>query len=276
MKIYNQLAVYALMSAFFISSCTNQSNSNKEDNDQDTIVIRNIDTTYKKSINVSQISIDTNLLKAQIAVTNKQINSLNNIKNAEFKASALENLSAQIFSIDAIVDTSKASMPQSAACVYPSSIRDLKDGILLQGYDFKKGDEYKLGLMGFFNVDIQNESKVTVVEFSQSGSTQCEGKTLPYGIGARLMLQVIKKKRNAKLETPQQITASVIFDRAEVKYNVKTFGITGPKTASLIRSGILSENTYNDFINAIADMVIDAYKANSEYIINPQYMPLKQ
>ena len=277
MKTYINLAVYTLITGLLLAGCNNNEQASDTYNEQaDTVVINNPDTGYTKPVDVSAIPIDTNLVKAQVAVTNKQMQSLSKVKDANLKNLALENLTAQLSYIDAAVDTTTSLKPNNV-CVYPSTIRDLKDGISLQAYDFKKGEEYKLGLMGFLGVDIQNDSKITIVEFSQSGSVQCEGKILPYGIGARLMLQVIKKKRNAKLETPQQITASVIFDRTEVKYSVKTFGITGPKTASLVKSGILSENTYNDFINAMADMIVDAYKGGDNgYVITPLYMPLKQ
>lgn len=253
---------------------TSDKSSVSTDDRKDSIMIENIDTTYKKPIDVSKIHIDTNVIKSQYNILKNQeilIKAHNNV----FKREALNNIVLQMSSFTALIDTTSISQVKSN-CIYPSTIRDLKDGISLQAYDFKKGDEYSLGLMGFFNVSLQTDERITVVEFSQTGSSVCDNKTLSYGIGARLLLQVIKKKKNAKLETPQRITASVIFDRAEVKYSIKTFGITGPKTAPLIKSGTLSENTYNDFINAIADLIVDAYKPNSEYIITPQYLPLKQ
>ena len=273
MKSHNLFSFIYLIIIVIISSCDNQSSIKNVDNEQDTVSIDNVDTTFKKSINVSKILIDTNLIKAQLLLVNKQIDQSNNIKNKDYRALFLNHLYDQISSIDAFVDTSKASLTKSS-CIIPSSIRDLKDGVSLLSYDFHTGDEKKLGLMGFLNVDILKDSKITVLEFAQFGSSQCEGKNLPYGIGARLMLQVTKKKKSAKLETPQQITASVIFEKAEVKYSMRTFGISGPKVSQLIRAGILSENTSNDFINSIADIVSNAYSPTSDYVITPQYMPL--
>lgn len=261
---------------FFITSCNNTSTStNSINSDEDTVTINPTQDTAEQSIKVSGISIDTNLLKAQLPVITKQKMYVYRQKNNILKQNALESINQQIVAWDNVIDTSTTA-PHLLNCAVPASIRDLKDGISLQAYEFQKGDEAKLSLMGFGNVSLQKDSKITIVEFSQTGSSKCDDKTLSYGIGARLMLEIIKKKKDAKLLTPQQITASVIFGRAEVKYNVITFGITGPKTANLIKSGTLSENTYNDFINAIADIIIDAYKDEAGYIITPQYLPLRQ
>jgi hypothetical protein len=223
---------------------------------------------------VSTIKIDTTLVKVQFSAINSQIDYLNEIAPANGRLE-VENLNALKAIISQVVDTNDL-LNLTSNCRQPIGINDLKDGISLESFDFLKGDEQKLGLMGFLNVNISNFYKVTIVEFSQIGSVVCNGKLLPYGVGARLMLQVTKRRKDAKLETPQQITASVVYNRAQVRYSIKTFGITGPKTAALIRSGTLSENTCSDFINAIADVIVDAYKKDSEYIIFPQYLPLRQ
>lgn len=47
----------------------------------------------------------------------------------------------------------------------PKSIKDLKDGVIIETYEFEKGDEEKLGLLGFFNLEFGEREKVTVVEF---------------------------------------------------------------------------------------------------------------
>lgn len=158
---------------------------------------------------------------------------------------------------------------------YPKRISELTDGISLEAYEFRKGDEVKLGLMGFLGIDIKTDEKITVVEFAQIGSKPCEDIINAFGIGARMMMRIRSTKRGAKLNTPQQITASVIFGKAEVSYSMKTFGITGPGTASFVKSGTVSENTYNEFINQIATLIVEMYKPQSTYIITPQLLPFK-
>ncbi len=158
----------------------------------------------------------------------------------------------------------------------PSKIRDLKDGVIVDAYEFYKGDEKKLGFLGFANVNIKEEEKVTVVEFAQHGSQNCNNYLLKYGVGARLMMRVTSSKRRAKLETPQQITASVIFGQASVKFSMRTFGITGPGVSRLNKVGTVTENTYSNFMSEISNLIVDVYKDTSEFIISPQPLFLKQ
>jgi hypothetical protein len=152
----------------------------------------------------------------------------------------------------------------------PTGIHELKDGVLIDAYDFVDGDEKALNILGFFNVDIKKQERVTVVEYLQKGSTKCEGKVNKFAIGARLMMRVTSHKKNAMLETPQQITASVIFGKATVKFSMHTFGITGPGVADLNRVGSITENTYSSFISGISDLLSKAYEGNNQYIILPQ------
>lgn len=74
----------------------------------------------------------------------------------------------------------------------------------------------------------------------------------------------------AKLNTPQQITASVIFDKAEVTFSMRTVGITGPSIASLNKAGTMSENTYTNFMTEVSKLIVEMYKDNSGIIIKPQ------
>jgi hypothetical protein len=157
----------------------------------------------------------------------------------------------------------------------PKTIRDLTDGVLIDAYSFEKGDEKKLGILGFFNVELTDKQKVIVVEYSQEGTQYCDNKPNKYGIGARLMMKVTKSKRNAKLNTPQQITASVIFGRAEVTYSLRTFGITGSGIGKLNKTGSLSEDTYQEFIQEISNLIVEMYKKESSFIVVPQPLPLK-
>lgn len=152
----------------------------------------------------------------------------------------------------------------------PEGIQDLKDGVLIDAYDFVDGDEKALNILGFFNVDIKKQERVTVVEYLQKGSIICEGKVSKYAIGARLMMRVTSHKKKAMLDTPQQITASVIFGKATVKFSMHTFGITGPGVADLNRVGSITENTYSSFISGISDLLAKAYEGNNQYIILPQ------
>lgn len=152
----------------------------------------------------------------------------------------------------------------------PKRIQDLKDGVIIENYEFEKGDEEKLGLLGFLNISLAEKEKVTVVEYMQHGSIICNGKLLKYGIGCRLMLRIKSHKRGAKLNTPQQITASVIFDKAEVVFSMRTFGITGPGLAKLNQTGTMSENTYANFMAEVSNLIVDMYNEKSNYIIYPQ------
>ena len=152
----------------------------------------------------------------------------------------------------------------------PKSIHDLKDGLLFESYSFTNNDSIKLNLLGFSNVDFKKIDKVIVVEYSQTGSIICDNEKLKFGIGARMMMKIKKTGFNAKLDSPYQVSASVIFGKANVTFSVITFGIVGPGTKSLIKSGSLTEDTYTQFINTIANLIVDAYKENSDIVITPQ------
>ena len=132
------------------------------------------------------------------------------------------------------------------------------------------GDENSLNLLGFINIDIKKHERVTVVEYLQKGSIYCEGNIKKFGIGARLMMRVTSHKKNAMLDTPQQITASVIFGKATVRFSMHTFGITGPGVADLNRVGSITENTYSSFISGISDLLSKAYQGSNQYVILPQ------
>ena len=152
----------------------------------------------------------------------------------------------------------------------PKAIQDLRDGVVIDAYDFFDGDEKTLGLFGFFNVDIKKHERITVIEYLQKGSVVCKNKIKKYGIGARLMMRVISHTRKARLDTPQQITASVIFGQATVKFSMHTLGITGPGVAHLNMSGSVTENTYSSFISSISDLLRQAYGGTEQFIICPQ------
>jgi hypothetical protein len=152
----------------------------------------------------------------------------------------------------------------------PKGIRDLKDGVSIETYEFEKGNEAELGFLGFANLSISNKEKITVIEYMQYGSVLCKNKMLKYGVGCRLMLRIRKHKRGAKLNTPQQITASVIFDKAEVSFSMRTFGITGKGVARLNQAGTFTENTYTNFMTEVSNLIVDIYSNDSDYIILPQ------
>lgn len=158
----------------------------------------------------------------------------------------------------------------------PKNIRDLKYGLTLDAYKFDKDDQAKLGFLGFGNVNIENKETIIVVEYKQTGTQLCNNYQLFYGIGARLMMHIKKTKRSAKINTPQQISASVIFGKADVIFSVKTFGITGPGVARLVKSGTMTENTYTEFLNEISSLIVDAYSDTTKFIIAPQPLFLKQ
>ncbi|WP_422105066.1 hypothetical protein [Winogradskyella sp.] len=89
------------------------------------------------------------------------------------------------------------------------------------------------------------------------------------------MMKITKSDKKAKLNTPQQITASVIFGRAEVTYSLKTFGIVGPGISKLSKTGALTEDTYQAFIQEISNLIVEMYKENSSFIVTPQPLPFK-
>ena len=157
----------------------------------------------------------------------------------------------------------------------PKTIEDLRDGVVIDAYDFVDGEEKALGLLGFFNVDIKKHERITVIEYLQKGSSPCNNDNKIYGIGARLMMRVTSHKRNARLDTPQQITASVIFGKATVRFSMHTFGITGPGVAHLNRVGSITENTYSSFISGISDLLAEAYEGSKQYVISPQLLEKK-
>jgi len=165
-----------------------------------------------------------------------------------------------------------ASTAIACASMRPNGIEDLADGVVIDAYDFFDGDEKYLGILGFLNVDIKKQERVTVVEYLQKGSISCMGAIKRYGIGARLMMRVTSHNRKARLDTPQQITASVIFGHATVKFSMRTFGITGPGVANLNQIGSITENTYSGFISGISDLLAKAYDRDQRYIIKPQLL----
>jgi hypothetical protein len=158
----------------------------------------------------------------------------------------------------------------------PKGIRDLKYGMSLDAYKFDKNNQVKLGFLGFGNTDIEDNETVIVVEYKQTGTQRCDNLQLFYGVGARIMMHIKSKKRNAKVNTPQQISASVTFGRADVLFSVKTFGITGPGVARLIKSGTMTENTYVEFLNEISSLIVDSYSDTTRFEITPQPLFLKQ
>lgn len=152
----------------------------------------------------------------------------------------------------------------------PKDIKGLLDGVSLQAYEYQKGDELSLAALGFANITFGKSEKVTVVEFSQTGSQMCSGEQLHYGVGARMMLRIRNMKGNAKVNTPQQISASVTFGRAEVTYSMKTFGIVGPGVSNLVKNGDLTGDTYVEFLKSISELIISMYDPKSPYIVTPQ------
>ncbi len=214
-------------------------------------------------IKVSQINMDENLKQVAAGYSNLLENS---------------DLLEQGAAVDLVesLPTVQRHMPQISNdfldCMSkaPKTIHDLQDGVVVETYEFEKGNEAELGLLGFLNVSLANKEKVTVVEYLQHGSILCNNRFLKYGVGCRLMMRIKSHKRGAKLNTPQQITASVIFDKAEVTFSMRTVGITGPGVAKLNKAGSLAENTYTNFMTEVSNLIVDMYKKESSYKILPQ------
>ena len=155
---------------------------------------------------------------------------------------------------------------------WPKTINDLNSGFLFEIYEFGKNDRAKLELLGFLNIDFDLVDKIVVIEYSQSGNIFCKNQILKFGIGARMIMKIRKKsfKFGAKLNSPQQITASVIFGKVDVSFSINTFGIVGPGIGELVKkAGSLQEDTYSNFLFEVGNLIVDAYKDKSKYRISP-------
>jgi hypothetical protein len=154
----------------------------------------------------------------------------------------------------------------------PKSIHELTEGLKFESYEFNTRNFANLSLLGFTTNGLEKNMKVIVTEYMQTCKVHYKGNNYIYGIGARMMMRISKSSFRAKVDSPQQVTASVVFGRATVKYNLLTIGIVGPGTESLLRSGALTEDTYTNFILAVSKLIVDAYKDTSTYIITPQLL----
>jgi hypothetical protein len=173
-------------------------------------------------------------------------------------------------SINNLVDETLPHPLSTLLVERPKTIEELNSGMLFDSYEFKTNDKQKLGLLGFFNVNIDNYKKVIVTEYLQYGTKFFSGEELKFAIGARMMLRVDSYSLGAKLNSPQQITASVIFGKASVSFSIATLGITGPCVAGLVKAGKLNDDSYSNFIKDVSVLIANAYKKNSNCIINPQ------
>jgi hypothetical protein len=152
----------------------------------------------------------------------------------------------------------------------PTKIQELTEMANFRFLNCEDSDELSLGLLGFFNISKKNYKKMLIVEYAQTGNKLCGNKLLRYGVGARMILKVSRASWFAKLHTPQQMTASVIFGRATVEYEIVTFGITGPALSAFAKPGVLHEDSYGNFIREMGTLMLDVYKNKSAYIITPQ------
>jgi len=155
----------------------------------------------------------------------------------------------------------------------PTTIQDLSAGLSLRAYKFDKNNQGSLSLFGFGNISLGRKEKVVLVEFLQTGNYVCQENKSKYGVGARMMMKITSKKNRAKINSPQQISASVTFGLAEVEFSVITIGITGPGTASLVNQGSMTENTYSNFLKSVSNLIVDVYKTESSFLIDPQLIP---
>lgn len=156
----------------------------------------------------------------------------------------------------------------------PKTIKDLNYGISLEATKIEKDNSGDLSLFGFGNISLGKKETAIVVEFMQYGFQKCDSVNLTYGVGARMLMHVKVRKGNAKVDSPQEVSASIIFNKASAKFSIKTFGIVGPGVASLVRAGTVTENTYPEFIKEIANLISNAYQSE-EYTITPHPLFLK-
>jgi hypothetical protein len=193
------------------------------------------------------------------------------LKYSQLPSNVKEDLRLGLVSFSA--NESDSIDPNLIDCILngPKTINELTDGISFESYSFTKNDNAKLNLMGFTNVDFENSTKVVIVEFCQIGSSYSDGKKLNFGAGARMLMSVKKSRFSfgAKLDSPYQIAASAIFGKVTVKFNVKTFGITGPAVANLITNGALKEDTYTAFVNGVTNLIVESYKDSNNVTVKP-------
>lgn len=156
----------------------------------------------------------------------------------------------------------------------PKTILDLNDGIRFHSYELNSNDSTILNLIGFSNVNFKRNTKLVVVEFSQTGSFNCHKEKHTFGIGARMLLKIKVKGFGigVKLDSPFQIAASMIYGKVSVSYSVVTFGIVGAQTTKLLKTGNLSEDTYSNFVTDISEIINLAYQKDSGISIKPQPM----
>lgn len=211
------------------------------------------------------------LYKSNSAINDLMIEKSNNFVNSEFVAD-WNNMSVQTDYLKS-KNLDFAFLESNCYENKPKSIRDLTAGLSLRAYKFDKDNQGSLSLFGFANVEIGRKESVVLLEFLQTGNHICESNPEIYGVGARMMMKITSKKRRAKINSPQQISASVTFGLAEVEFSMKTIGITGPGTANLVNQGSMTENTYSNFLKSVSNLIVDAYKAESSYFIDPQLIP---
>ena len=68
-----------------------------------------------------------------------------------------------------LIQVSAAENTSNCILSVPLAIQDLKDGVVIDAYDFFDGDEKALNLLGFFNIDIRKQERITVIEYLQRG-----------------------------------------------------------------------------------------------------------
>jgi hypothetical protein len=174
--------------------------------------------------------------------------------------------------IDSALKMNNSSIPPEYNCLAdaPKNITDLTSGVRVLTYQFDRNNQIGLSLLGFAGVNLGSHERAIVVEYCQTGDKYCNDKNIEYCIGARMCMKINIINHNAKVETPQQVAASVTFGYVNVTYEIITVGITGSGVADLVRQGTMTESTYTDFLTKIAGIIIDIYKPNSQYIISPR------
>jgi len=209
--------------------------------------------------------------KSSSAINDFMIEKSNDLTDASYLAS-WKNSTAQIEHLKTL-DLPYSFLTNDCYENKPETIQDLTAGLSLRAYKFDRNNQASLSLFGFGNVNLGRKESVILLEFLQTGNHICESKVNKYGVGARMMMKIISKKNRAKVNSAQQISASVTFGLAEVEFSMKTLGITGPGTATLVNQGAMTENTYSNFLKSVSNLIVDVYKAESSYFIDPQLIP---
>ena len=180
---------------------------------------------------------------------------------------------AETFETSSDYEIEDLNLAFDIACLDPANAPNWEqlNNVSMRSYYFNKKNKGGLKLLGFGGFDISKNQVVCVVEYSQKKIIPCDDDYLTWGFGIRMMMHIKKADKNAKLDSPTKIAASVTFGYASASYSVQTFGVAGPGIADFIEAGDdMTSNTYSRFISLTANFVREIYGEQNNYNITPE------